>query len=283
MCRIAEVLLTLQQAGNVNYTGWMLQVPCSTDAQLVSVLQAKAKEMEKELTQWKQTMKSKREGYYELNYYTTHQLLTLRRELGRLQADHSATVSPDVLFLLQSVSTHVTPSIISEAVCGVTTGVIAIQPVPLNEEYPVTDTSEVECDDLTELPTSVTSDISTLPAVVVNESEIIEHVVARSDHTEEDLREMIADVCSRLECSRKFVLRCLRECSRLIRDRYDLEEECGKRLGDDDDDDIDDEEADDTRLSDIYCDDSGESDLEERVISEPGATNRELSHSSMSK
>ena len=111
VCRIAEVLLSLQQVGNVKYTGWRLQVPCELDHNVISVLQDKAKEMEHELILWKEEVVQKRGDFYGLNYFTTLQLLTLRKELGVIKSkprSGPADVTPNVLSLLESVSTHVT-------------------------------------------------------------------------------------------------------------------------------------------------------------------------------
>ena len=110
ICRIAEVLISLQQVGNVKYMGWMLQVPCSLTT-VVPMLQNLAKEMEYELTKWKKEVTQKRGDFYELNYYTTLQLLTLRRGLGAIKSKPNtgpAAVTPDVLALLESISTQVT-------------------------------------------------------------------------------------------------------------------------------------------------------------------------------
>ena len=110
VCRIAEVLISLQQVGNVKYTGWRLQVPCGL-RYIVPMLQDQAKEMEQELANWKEEVTQKRGDFYELNYFTTLQLLTLRRELGVIKSKPNAgpaVITPDVLALLASISTQVT-------------------------------------------------------------------------------------------------------------------------------------------------------------------------------
>ena len=110
VCRIAEVLISLQQVGNVKYTGWRLYVPCGLH-HVVSMLQDQAKKMEHELINWEEEVIQKRGKFYELNYFTTIQLLTLRRELGVIKSKphiRPADVSPNVLALLESISTQVT-------------------------------------------------------------------------------------------------------------------------------------------------------------------------------
>ena len=110
ICQIAEVLISLQRVGNVKYTGWRLQVPCGLST-VVPMLQDQAKKMEHELTSWEDEVTQKRGNFYELNYYTTLQLLTLRRELGVIKSKPNtgpAAVTPNVLALLESISTQVT-------------------------------------------------------------------------------------------------------------------------------------------------------------------------------
>ena len=85
VCQIAEVLIDLQRVGNVKYTGWRLQVPCGLSS-VVSMLHDQAKVMEHELANWKEEVTQKRGDFYELNYFTTLQLLTLRRELGVIKS-----------------------------------------------------------------------------------------------------------------------------------------------------------------------------------------------------
>ena len=113
MCRIADVLLALQQAGNVKYTGWVLSVPCQYAKDGVDKLQAQAKKMEIELQKWENEVKHNREEFYELNYYTTLQLLSLRSELGKLKQSlvHGVSeICPTVLTLLHSISPEIATS-----------------------------------------------------------------------------------------------------------------------------------------------------------------------------
>ena len=110
VCRIAEVLISLQQVGNVKYTGWRLQVPCGLD-HVVPSLQDQAKLMESELRNWEAEVIQKRERFYELNYFTTLQLLNLREKLGVIKSKPRSgphDVTPNVLALLESISTEVT-------------------------------------------------------------------------------------------------------------------------------------------------------------------------------
>jgi len=106
----------------VKYTGWVLSFHCAVD--MVDTLQQQAKDMEEELQVWEDQVQQTREQYYELNYYTTLQLLTLRKELGRLKTSGQprahTQINPHVLALLESISTEITSPDVWEVVKSVT-------------------------------------------------------------------------------------------------------------------------------------------------------------------
>ena len=134
MCRIADVLIALQQVGNVQYIGWVLEVPCRR--KMVTVLQQQAKSMEHELEKWKEELKTMREQYYELNYYTTLQLLILRRELGLIKSQPSAVLKPNVVTLLRSISLQISSIEASQVVHSVTSSVNQALPSAVPELSP---------------------------------------------------------------------------------------------------------------------------------------------------
>ena len=121
VCQIAEVLLELQQKGNVKYTGWTLSFHCKVN--MVDTLQQQAKQMEEELQTWEDEVQQFRKEYYELNYYTTVQLLALRKELGKLKISgqpHAHTqINRQILALLESISTKISSPCIIEVVKSV--------------------------------------------------------------------------------------------------------------------------------------------------------------------
>ena len=96
----------------MKYTGWVLSVPCQYVPDVVAKLQEQAKSMEKELQTWENEVHHNREMFYELNYYTTPQLLSLRSELGKLKSPiHGIReVRPTVLALLHSISPEISAS-----------------------------------------------------------------------------------------------------------------------------------------------------------------------------
>ena len=117
MCRIAEVLIRLQQVGNVQYIGWRMEFYCNT--LLVEDLQNQAKRMEAELDEWNKTVTSARNRFYELNYYTTRQLLILRSELGKIKSlglESRKQYLGQVMTLLESLSCEITPTDLKKVV-----------------------------------------------------------------------------------------------------------------------------------------------------------------------
>ncbi len=145
LCHIAEGLLHHQQIGNVHYSGWRLLVPCcsrkeadlqefSIEAEsqheklkedislvrkdMVNRLQELAKEMECQLDVWRESINLARNKYYELNYYTTAQLLNLRRNLGIFKDyNNDLAIPSDVMALLQCIHPQVDRSIVKQSVC----------------------------------------------------------------------------------------------------------------------------------------------------------------------
>lgn len=80
--------------------------------QLIAKLNDCAKEMEYTLLEWENEVNKSRSRYYELNYYTTRQMLRLRKELGLMisskDRNYMRHLDPEVLVLLQSISYAVT-------------------------------------------------------------------------------------------------------------------------------------------------------------------------------
>ena len=104
--RIADALMALQQYGSGDYIGWEMTFPCALP-NAVEELKKVASKMEVDLDKWKKEIQEKRDEFYELNYYTTQQLLLLREELGRLKEPREDQVKPHAMALLQSISREV--------------------------------------------------------------------------------------------------------------------------------------------------------------------------------
>lgn len=191
VCHVAEVLTSLQAIGNVYYTGWRLHVPCSRDSATIGILQNQAKRMECELYEWQNKVKLRREEFYELNYFNTMQLLSLRKELGSVKVSEGLhTVCPAVLALLQSISPQITPKIVSETVCQVisrTTTQDILEPLPL--PMPVASSHSIES-----APTPKCEQKKC--SKTLSEAYLTNHQ-----------KEMMYNISSRLECSFDLVLK----------------------------------------------------------------------------
>ena len=97
----------MQQHGNNKYIGWVKQFDCNTEE---STIISQANVMEKDLEDWKIELSYQRDQFYELNYFTTPQLLLLREELGQLKNNPETTslIKEDVMSLLHCLSQEIT-------------------------------------------------------------------------------------------------------------------------------------------------------------------------------
>ena len=97
--------------------GWAFAFPCSVPNVSV-LLNAQASKMENDLEKWTKEVEDKRSQFYELNYFTTPQLLSLCEELGQFKCvvDQQKPINPEVMSLLQSITREVTASNVKEQV-----------------------------------------------------------------------------------------------------------------------------------------------------------------------
>ena len=169
--------------------------------------------MEYELEQWKENIASAREKYYELNYYTTLQLLSLRHSLGMLKdCDKDAMVSPEVLALLQSIHPKVDQSIVIKAVNIAISNKTSIaenssKSFEFNKKFDASIASEV----------SVSSHMHTSENVTERTPSATMPKLLQEDLTEQQ-RATIAYVTSRIGCSENLVLKAFET---LPEDKYD--------------------------------------------------------------
>lgn len=116
VCHIAEVLIQLQQHGHSKYTGWVLTCPCR-DTDIVNKLTEVLKDMSNDLEQWQSMVGETRNSFYSLNYYTTQQLLLLRKELYFfIKNPKRYNLSSDVMSLLQCLSREITPQVLATVI-----------------------------------------------------------------------------------------------------------------------------------------------------------------------
>ena len=101
---------------------------------IVNSLQIQASRMEKDLEDWKRELSLHRNQFYELNYFTTPQLLSLREELGQFKGIKisSKPVKQEVMTLLQCISRHLSSDSVKNEVQTVN-GILAEQ--KLQEQF----------------------------------------------------------------------------------------------------------------------------------------------------
>ena len=106
--RLAKAYINLSESGFVHRMDWSQEFCCSRDKvegesisqELVSASTA----MEADLSKWKQKVSDVRKEYRELNFFSTQQLMLLRKEIAR--ACHTSEFqvkNPQVFTLLESV------------------------------------------------------------------------------------------------------------------------------------------------------------------------------------
>lgn len=166
--------------------------------------------MEEELSKWEEDVKSRRESFYELNYYTTMQLLTLRSELGRLKdSSKKVSISPEVLALLQSISTQVNPTQVMSAVSKVLLEAeMEAEPEPtpvvVAPSEPLTKTEGNKPDIAVEVSAKNDSRDTTKTLVPETESSSKQQQFSEDDLSEE-LKGYVTTIAFRVDCSRQLV------------------------------------------------------------------------------
>lgn len=238
VCRIAEVLISLQQVGKVKYTGWRLHVPCGI-RYVVPLLQDQAKEMEHELINWEEEVIQKRGEFYELNYFTTLQLLTLRRALGVMKSKSitgPADITFDVLALLESISTQVSAAYVHKAVQNVIVNSArpaSVTPIPypnplllgadsssvvsLHEELSLNQTSS---------DMQILSDVETMNADMTVNIEMPK--ITEGELTQEQ-KGIMEDLINQYEFPNYLVLKAFEECKDNPK-KYDIQNWCLENL-----------------------------------------------------
>ena len=203
----------------------MLQVPCTANKEIVNKLQQLAKEMESKLDNWKGCIALARKEYYELNYYTTIQLLTLRQTLGVFKEGGKDVVVPaEVLALLQSIHPKVDKSIVIKAVHMTIS----------NSRVSVAQNSSMASELNEDFDTSGISESSMLSNKHTSEhsSRVETRSIAMLELLHEDLTEQqrvtIAYVTSRIGCSENLVLKALKTLPIDESDDHDYANWCAK-------------------------------------------------------
>ena len=122
--------------------------------------------MEHELEEWNKTVSCARSYFYELNYYTTRQLLILRSELGKIKSsglDCRLPYMGQVMTLLESLSSEITPPALERVVNIVSNDIEERENSPQTEEMP-------------------TLNSTSSPAILSPHTKVVEHNIDKGDH-----------------------------------------------------------------------------------------------------
>ena len=271
MTRIAEVLLALRQAGNVAYSGDVVVINCAMyvanqeeeEQELqeklaeehVAVLNALAKQMESALEGWENEVKESRKQFYALNYYTTRQLLKIRKELGLFRQSPHRQISPEVLAMLQSIS----PAVTSENVHSVLTDLEKLSSdlqtaassisrrMYDDKMETLSQRSDVEVSPMKAIPPGATaSDPKSSPPPSASGNEKLQAAEQALTNIQ---KEILTNLVEYQGYSRLLVLKAFEECDEEANE-YDIQCWCGENENVDfDSDDEEDAEANDTAES----------------------------------
>ena len=282
--RIAELYLDLQRAGDVTYSTAVLEFRCAVynvqqegvkDPQFnegiakkrVTDLQEYTRTLDARLVEWKKSVDTAREMYYELNYFTTLQLLELRRELGHLaqQTSSAPSIKPGVLMLLKSVSPNVSSAIVFESLQATHQ---RLEDETMDEDEDKKSVSDSESGVVTE-SRAINTKILTNPVPPSKAPSSDDHEPLLSTLTYEDLDErqqrVFTNLVNRLGYTEIHVLRAFQEVSKTNGEEanlYDIEKWCVSHKDEslEEDDDETEEFSDDESIS---TTDSEVSDSEE--------------------
>ena len=119
VCRIANSLLALRNAGHARYITWSYSFYCEFD--IGSALENQAMKMENELKQWKDEIAKSRNTFHVLNLFTTQQLRVIRQQLGQLKCERISTLPPEVISMFMSLSPKIRGKDIKECLLLVKT------------------------------------------------------------------------------------------------------------------------------------------------------------------
>ena len=118
MQQIAQLLFSLQRAGNVKYLYFTVKFDFAKIT--VDELEKLVKIMTNDYELWQRLLGNYRKNYQYLNYFTSEQILFLRHELAKLSLDSELTInSPldsELIALLQLVTPLPTTQAVQHAV-----------------------------------------------------------------------------------------------------------------------------------------------------------------------
>jgi hypothetical protein len=159
--------------------------------------------MECELREWNDTVFKARHRFYELNYFTTVQLLMLRQKLGSIHDLH-----PTVLVLLQGISSEIQSENIRRVVREVA-----------GESSIIVSTTE-------DNERTVNSPASSGAASTFDISSHRQKPTLTEEELSVEKKSIMLFIVQKLDCSKMLVLRTFEECEGKSMDRYDYLKYC---------------------------------------------------------
>ena len=223
------------------------QLEIALAKQLVDALKNIAKQMECGLEDWKNKVERSRKGHYELNYYTTLQLLGLRKELALIRSKSGKQCSPEVLALLQSISPNLTVEDVHDAIMPLQASSSSIELMPKNS--PIVTVEEELSDGAEELgqfstPISLTRDQSmqssqdssgaippssesydSTPCEAADEHMLSRPAILKEENLRAQQKDIFTDLVGYQGYSKGLVLKAL-EVSSSESDLYDIQHWC---------------------------------------------------------
>jgi hypothetical protein len=200
-----------------------MEVACGPDK--VETLATQARLMEHELASWVDKVKQARKQYYELNYFTTPQLIILRKELGKLKSAHAniSAVSPMAISLLQSVSIDISKETIIRAVKEVALLPLHSEPdsLPSLSSVPNGD-SKNSCQTASEQKGAKVARLSVVKQVKASSKKSSTSV---ADKLTNEQREILMYVIDRFGFPQQLVCKAFEECQGDV-NKYDIQNWC---------------------------------------------------------
>lgn len=104
VCQMSYAIHKLKIFGHMAFLKWSISLPCSTYLYDLCRLDNKIDEYETILINWIHYIWKCRYHYPELNFYSTNQLILLRKELTSIQQNKCDQINPQVFHLLHSIA-----------------------------------------------------------------------------------------------------------------------------------------------------------------------------------
>lgn len=102
VCQYSDAIQKLKEYGHMSFLKHEISLPCSNYLQDLSSLDCKVGEQENTLNVWINYVWSCRYNYPHLNFYTTNQLMLLRKELSNIHRQETHEISLQAFRLLHS-------------------------------------------------------------------------------------------------------------------------------------------------------------------------------------